>query len=130
MCSFSENHPRGWVADAFRAGRFYITSPRAEAPDFAKPTSRLAFWRHLPQHGGGAIASATAAWAILLDRSAVIGKCPNSRGLTTTIVSSREARLAINRFLGFRFASPQVIIPARLPREIFAPAMFDEFPES
>jgi len=27
----------------------------------------------------GAIASATAAWAILLDRSAVIGKCPNSR---------------------------------------------------
>ena len=30
----------------------YITSPRAEAPDFAKPTSRLAFWRHLPQHEG------------------------------------------------------------------------------
>jgi len=29
-----------------------ITSPRAEAPDFAKPTSRLAFWRHLPQHEG------------------------------------------------------------------------------
>jgi len=25
----------------------------------------------------GAIAVATAAWAILLDRSAVIGKCPN-----------------------------------------------------
>src|SRR6516225_11966203 len=27
----------------------------------------------------GAIASATAAWAILLDRSAIIGKCPNTR---------------------------------------------------
>ena len=26
--------------------------PRAKAPDFAKPTSRLAFWRHLPQHEG------------------------------------------------------------------------------
>ena len=32
--------------------------------------------------------------------------------------------------LGFRFASPQVIIPARFLREIFAPAMFDELPES
>ena len=37
---------------------------------------------------------------------------------------------AINRFLGFRFPSPQAIIPARLQREIFAPATFDEFPES
>ena len=41
---------------------------------------RLAFWRHLPQREG-AIASATAAWAILLDRSAVIGKCPNYRAV-------------------------------------------------
>jgi len=31
----------------------------------------------------GAIASATAAWAILLDRSAVIGKCPNSGGVAS-----------------------------------------------
>ena len=29
-----------------------VTSPRAKAPDFAKPTSRLALWRHLPQHEG------------------------------------------------------------------------------
>jgi len=36
----------------FQGGSLYITSPRAEAPDFAKPTSRLAFWRHLPQHEG------------------------------------------------------------------------------
>jgi len=54
------------------------TSPRAKAPDFAQPTSRLAFWRHLPQHEGRH-SVATAAWAILLDRPAVIGKCPNSR---------------------------------------------------
>src|SRR6516162_4455503 len=39
--------------------------PRAkEAPDFAKPTSRLAFWRHIPQHEGRH-SVATAAWAIL-----------------------------------------------------------------
>ena len=36
----------------FQGGSLYLTSPRAEAPDFAKPTSRLAFWRHLPQHEG------------------------------------------------------------------------------
>ena len=36
----------------FQGGSLYLTSPRAGAPDFAKPTSRLAFWRHLPQHEG------------------------------------------------------------------------------
>jgi hypothetical protein len=36
----------------FQGGALYITSPRPGAPDFAKPTSRLAFWRHLPQHEG------------------------------------------------------------------------------
>ena len=36
----------------FQGGSLYITSPRAEAPDFAKATSRLVFWRHLPQHEG------------------------------------------------------------------------------
>jgi len=36
----------------FQGGSLYLTSPRAEAPDFAKPTSRLAFRRHLPQHEG------------------------------------------------------------------------------
>jgi hypothetical protein len=29
-----------------------VASPRAKAPDFAQPTSRLPFWRHLPQHEG------------------------------------------------------------------------------
>src|SRR6516165_11738134 len=42
-----------------------VDLPRAkEAPDFAKPTSRLAFWRHTPQHEGRH-SVATAAWAIL-----------------------------------------------------------------
>ena len=36
----------------FQGGSLDITSPRAKAPDFAKPTSRLAFRRHLPQHEG------------------------------------------------------------------------------
>src|SRR5215813_2292212 len=53
----------------FQGGSLYITSPRAEAPDFAKPTSRLAFWRHIPQHEGRHSFS-DGAWAILLDRSA------------------------------------------------------------
>jgi len=35
-----------------------------EAPDFAKPTSRLAFWRHLPQDEWRH-SVATVAWAIL-----------------------------------------------------------------
>jgi hypothetical protein len=34
----------------FQGASLDVTSPRAKAPDFAKPTSRLAFWRHLPQH--------------------------------------------------------------------------------
>ena len=61
----------------FQGASLDVASPRAQAPDFAKPTSRLAFWRHLPQHEGRH-SVATAAWALLLDRSAVIGKCPNS----------------------------------------------------
>ena len=40
------------------------TYPGLEAPDFAKPTSRLAFWRHIPQDEGRH-SVATAAWAIL-----------------------------------------------------------------
>ena len=69
---------------------------------------------------------------ILLRMSNLQGHCQQrpSNGLTTSIVSSCETRLAIDRFQGFRFASPQVIIPARFLREIFAPAMFDELPES
>ena len=30
----------------------FLTSTQGEAPDFAKLTSRLAFWRHIPQHEG------------------------------------------------------------------------------
>ena len=64
--------------------------PRAKTPDFAKPTSRLAFWRHLPQHEGRH-SVATAAWANLSSRCAAIHastsgltlvprrKCPNTR---------------------------------------------------
>jgi len=47
---FGIEAPKGWTP--FQGESLYITSPRAEAPDFAKPTSRLAFWRHLPQHEG------------------------------------------------------------------------------
>jgi hypothetical protein len=36
----------------FQGASLDATSPRAKAPDFAKPTWRLAFWRHLPQHEG------------------------------------------------------------------------------
>src|SRR6516162_9413497 len=67
-----------------------VTSPRAKAPDFAKPTSRLAFWRHLPQHEGRHSFS-DGAWANLFSRCAAIHastsgltlvprrRCPNSR---------------------------------------------------
>src|SRR6516162_11741194 len=44
--------PRRGVGSAFRARRLMSLHPRAKAPDFAKPTSRLAFRRHLPQHEG------------------------------------------------------------------------------
>jgi len=56
----------------------------------SEPTSRLAFWRHLPQHEGRH-SVATAAWANLFSRCAAIHaptsgltlvprrKCPNSR---------------------------------------------------
>src|SRR6516225_12136778 len=47
--------------------------PGLEAPDFAKPTSRLAFWRHLPQDEGRH-SVATAAWAILWTPSAFGGR--------------------------------------------------------
>jgi hypothetical protein len=40
------------------------TYPGLEAPDFAKPTSRLAFWRHIPQDEGRH-SVATEAWALL-----------------------------------------------------------------
>jgi len=58
-------HPWYWYSDSselelpkhmgrtpLRARRLMSLSPRAKAPDFAKPTSRLTFWRHLPQHEG------------------------------------------------------------------------------
>ena len=44
--------PRRGVGSAFRACRLMPLHPGLEAPDFAKPTSRLAFWCHLPQHEG------------------------------------------------------------------------------
>jgi hypothetical protein len=50
-----------------------MTSPRGKTPDFAKPTSRLAFGATC-HDTRGAIALATAARAIRLDRSAVIEK--------------------------------------------------------
>jgi hypothetical protein len=36
----------------FQGASLNFASPRAKAPDFAKPTSRLVFWRHIPQHKG------------------------------------------------------------------------------
>ena len=36
----------------FQGASLNSASPRAKAPDFAKPTSRLAVWRHIPQHEG------------------------------------------------------------------------------
>jgi hypothetical protein len=67
------------VRTPFQGASLDVTSPTAKAPDFAEPTSRLAFWRHIPQHEGRH-SLATAARAILLDRSPVIGECPICRG--------------------------------------------------
>ena len=59
----------------------------------------------------GAIASATAAWAILLDRSAVMGKCSNS--------SAEKA----NCFLGDEILSPaEPAFRAKLSQLILLPA--------
>ena len=75
---FGIETPMGRTPLQLQGASLGVTSPRAKAPDFAKATSRLAFG--VTYHNmRGAIASATAAWAILLDRFAVIDKCPNSR---------------------------------------------------
>ena len=67
---WSSFHPKtaAFQGESGTAGR-----PRAKAPDFAKPTSRLAFWRHLPQDEGRH-SVATAAWAILWTPSAFGGR--------------------------------------------------------
>src|SRR5215467_7916342 len=74
----------------FQGASLDVASPRAKAPDFARPTSQLAFWLHTPQHEGRH-SLAAAAWAILLDRSAVIGKCPNSCGRRKRLLSRCRA---------------------------------------
>jgi len=77
-CSFSENHPRGGVAGAFRAGRLMLLHPGLKRP--TSQSLRRGWLFGVTYHNmRGAIASATAAWAILLDRFAIIGKCPNTR---------------------------------------------------
>src|SRR6516162_4679530 len=69
-CSFSENHPRGGVADAFRARRLMSLYPGLKHP--TSQSLRRGWLFGVTYHNmRGAIASATAAWAILLDRSAV-----------------------------------------------------------
>jgi len=75
----------------FQSASLDVTSPRAKAPDFAKPTSRLAFWRHIPQHEGRH-SVATAAWAILLDKHYKrtgawnnLGKLPGTALTLTTL---------------------------------------------
>src|SRR6516162_11812213 len=72
----------------FRTGASLdVTSPRAKAPDFAKPTSRLAFWRHIPEHEGRHSFS-DGAWANLFSRYAAIHA--STSGLT--LVPRRKCR--------------------------------------
>jgi len=49
---FGIETPMGRTPLQLQGASLGVTSPRAKAPDFAKATSRLAFWRHLPQHEG------------------------------------------------------------------------------
>jgi hypothetical protein len=74
------------VGRPFRAGRFISLHPGLKRPTSQSDSTELAEvlrrgWLFgVPYHNmRGAIASATAAWAILLDRSAVARKRPNSR---------------------------------------------------
>jgi len=77
----------------FQGGSLDITSPRAKAPDFAKPTSRLAFRRHLPQHEGRHSFS-DGGLGYSLDRSAVRAgseirpyRLPGNDGLSSSVDS-------------------------------------------
>src|SRR6516225_5992893 len=92
-CSFSENHPRGGVADAFRARRLMSLYPGLKHP--TSQSLRRGWLFGVTYHNmRGAIASATAAWANLSSRCAAIHastsgltlvprrKCPNTRVLS------------------------------------------------
>src|SRR6516162_9144947 len=66
------------VGRPFRAGRFISLHPGLKRP--TSQSLRRGWLFGVTYHNTrGAIASATAAWAILLDRSAVARKRPNSR---------------------------------------------------
>jgi hypothetical protein len=70
---FGIEAPRGSVGRPFRAGRFISFHPGLKRP--TSQSLRRGWLFGVTYHNTrGAIASATAAWAILLDRSAVIGK--------------------------------------------------------
>jgi len=76
------------VGRPFRAGRFISLHPGLKRPTSQSGSTELAEvlrrgWLFgVTYHNmRGPLASATAAWAILLDRSAVARKRPNSRGV-------------------------------------------------
>ena len=66
------------IGRLFQGESLFNVYPGLKRPDFAKPTSRLAFWRHLTQHEGHH-SVATAAWANLFSRSAATR--PSTSGL-------------------------------------------------
>ena len=83
----------------FQGGSLYITSPGLKRPTSQSGSTELAEvlrrgWLFgVTYHNmRGAIASATAAWAILLDRSAVMGKRPNSRDRSAVMGQSPNTR--------------------------------------
>jgi len=70
--------PRRGVGRCFQGGRFLSLHPGLKRP--TSQSLRRGWLFGVTYHNmRGAIASATAAWAILLDRSAVARKRPNSR---------------------------------------------------
>src|SRR6516225_9952777 len=84
FCSLSKNIAfsnligRLRVGRPFRAGRFISLHPGLKRP--TSQSLRRGWLFGVTYHNmRGAVASATAAWAILLDRSAVARKRPNSR---------------------------------------------------
>jgi len=94
---------RQWIGRPFQGASLDGTSPRAKAPDFAKPSLRRGWLFGVTYHNmRGAIASATAAWAILSDRPAVIGKCPKKLQRLMRRFSKRQdpASIVIDRGKG------------------------------
>jgi hypothetical protein len=84
---FSSGLKHLWVGRPFRAPRLMSLHPGLKRPT-SQSLRRGWFFGVTYHNTRGAKALATAAWAILLDRCAVMGKCPNSRGRHRRLPSS------------------------------------------